>query len=255
MQRRETGCGWVTFFQIVVVEMAAFGSEYFNDFGRQKVFGIHCMFAHQQFGLRIFFQDNQHTAVCHCIHIGSKYVDKLNRLLNHHTFGYIQHETILCKKGVQGDDTIFFGRCRLGIIPGCNFGMLFREVKQTSGINSFRQLNIRFYTVVKRVVHHKIQTGTQIRYVTAKHVVRIHRNIQSVNIQTEVGRKCLVDIGILIIFRIRFGETVGDEIGQSLFPGCVKHFRSMAVHQGFTLRIEVDILLFGCHIIRLPFLS
>ena len=101
------------------------------------------MIAHQQLGFRTRLHNHQDTAVRHRVYIAAEDIHQLDRTLHYDTFRHIDHKTVLSQHSVQGNDTILTGWCRLAIIAGSHFGILFHESTHSPGINTFGKMGFR----------------------------------------------------------------------------------------------------------------
>ena len=203
----ETHCAGMGFFQFIKIESSIFFCKDLNNLSRKEIYIIHGMITNQQTSLRTFFQHNQHTAVHHKINISTQYVHQLNGFVHHHAFRHIQHKAILGKSSIEGGHTILGSICQLTIILLDQSRILFRQLFQAAKQHSFRQLCLRQSLTIKSIVYYKIKSGTHIRYIALEHFIRIHRNVESVQIQTIIRLEQLAHIRIFILLLFAGRET------------------------------------------------
>ncbi|CCX78073.1 unknown [Parabacteroides johnsonii CAG:246] len=181
------------------------------------------MVAHQQFGFRTGLHNHQDTAIRHRVHITTENIHQLNWTLHNDTFRHIDHKTILSQHRVQSNDTILTGRSRFTVITGGYFGIFLHESTHPPGINAFGKMGFRQHLVIESIIHHKIKRSTQVGDVTTEYVIRIDRDIETIDIHPIVRSKSLGHIGIFIIFTLHRRKAQPLQISQSLCAGCILH--------------------------------
>ena len=207
------------------------------------------MVAYQQTSLRTFFKHYQQTAVHHEVYIGTKDIHQLNGFFNHHSFRHIEHETILCKGGIESGNPIFGGIGQFAIILLHQFGMLLGKILQATQQDTFGQLGLGQCLVVKGIVHHEIEQCAHVRNIALEHFVRIYRDVQPVQVQPIVRGEQLGHIGIFVLLLFGRRETQAFKVGKSVGARRIHHLGAMPAYQGFALTEQVNILLFCFHIL------
>ena len=200
------------------------------------------MVACKDAGLRIVLHDDEHTAIGHEIDIGTQYVDQLNGLLHHYTFGDVDEEAILCQQGVEGGDSILFGASKLAIMTGHELGVLGRELLEAAEDDSVGQGSLRQGTIVEGVVHHEVERGAHVGHVALEHVVGIDGDVEATNIESVVGCKERLHIGILVVLDPLRGEARLLQMAVGLIAQRIHHIAAMACDELAALAVEGEVL-------------
>ena len=214
IQVTDTNCACMCFFQFIHIEYRILTSKYFNNLCRQEVHIIHCMVTNQQTGLRAILQDNQYATVHHKVNICTQDIYQLDCFFHHHILRHIKDNAILCKSGIESSHTIFRGICQLTVIFLHQFRVLLGHFFQATENHTFRQISCGKRSIIKCVIYHKIQGGTHIRHITLKHFIRIDRNSQTIQVQTEIRFKVLAHIRIFVLLHLTGRKSESLKIGK-----------------------------------------
>ncbi len=95
-------------------------------------------------------------------------------------------------------------------------------------------MGLRQSLAIKSIVHHKIKSSTHIRYIALEHFIRIHRNVQPVQIQTIIRLEQLADIRIFILLLLTGGKPNFSNLRKLAARGSVQHLGTMPANHRLT---------------------
>ena len=100
---------------------------------------------------------------------------------------------------------------------------------------------------IEHIVHHEVETRGEIRHITAESLVGIDGYLQATEVDTIVGLKELLHIGVFIAFHPFRGEALLAEVLKSLITHSIHCLRRMVEDDLPSLLVEFNILLFATH--------
>ena len=212
-----------------------------DDLRSQEVAVVGGMVAEEHFQLSPFLQDDQYTTVHHEVWSvecgvwsvgGFQDVDDLYGPFNHHAFGHIDIQSVLCQHGIQIRHRIMILGSQLMVIRGGG------KVLQGADDNSFGQMTLRQGLGIEHIVHHEIQRGTQVRHVAAEGIVGVDGYVEPIEVQSVVGCEELVDVGIFIALHLSGREAAGRELPECLLAHGIHHGTAVPANQLARLLIE-----------------
>ena len=109
------------------------------------------------------------------------------------------------------------------------------------------QMSLRQCFVIERIIDYEIETRTQVRHITTKGVIRIDRNLQSLEVQTIVWCKEGLQVSVFITLYLPAGETSRLEMLKSLITNSIHQCGRMVENHLPTLLIQFYILLLATH--------
>ena len=117
------------------------------------------------------------------------------------------------------------------------------------GVNddALGQVCLRQHLVIEAVVDDEVKGRTEVRYVAFERVVRVHRYLQTIEVQAIIRCKQSRNVGVFVAFYLACRETLCLEIGKGTVANGVERVGSMAFKHVRSLVVEIDILLFTVH--------
>ena len=189
------------------------------------------MVAEQHFYFCSLLQDDEYTAVDHQIghhslgilRRGLQDVDDLDGTVNFHILRHINQHTILRQHRVKGRDTILAGLSLLGVV----FSHQLRIIAHRADNHALRQMPLRLVIAIKHIVHHEEKAGREVGHITAEGLVRVNGYLQAIEVQTIVGLKELLDIGIFIALHLFRWKALLTEVLKGLIAHGIHRLRGM----------------------------
>ena len=133
--------------------------------------------------------------------------------------------------------------------------MFFRDFFQGIYDNAGGEGGGRKVFVVEPVVDDKVECCAQVGYVAGESLVRIYGDVDSVEVQTVVGCKKCLHVGVFIMFNLLGGDADAFEIFKGLFAHSIHHVCTMSADEFAVLFVEPDVLFLAgggrfvcCHI-------
>ena len=211
--------------QTVEVQRSVLAHEGLYHLRGQEVAVISGMVAEQHLDFCPLFHHDEHTTVHHqvghhALRILGRCLQDINHLngtVNLHVLRHIHQQAILRQHRVKCGNGILTGLSQLRVVLAHQL----RIVTHRADNHTLRQMSLWFLVVEKHIVHHKIETGTQVGHVTMEGLVGIHRNLQTIDVHTKVRLKELLDIGVFIAFHLFRWETLLAKVLKSLITHSV----------------------------------
>ena len=214
--------------------------------GKEPAF-VGSMVAEKQLSLRSFVKNDEHTAVDHQIDIGTKNVYHLYGALHLHVARHINEQPVLGQHCVERSHGIGICAGDMGVIFCDEIGIFCGISVKRTHIYAFGKRRFGQQTAVESIIHHKIERRTEVRDIAAESVVRIHRNVQTVEIESIIRTEYPVDIGIFIFLHLTCGESETAEVVESLVAHGIESRRAVTEQRLTSRLVKVYILFLASH--------
>ena len=232
------------FFQTVKVETGIVADISFDDLRAEEVTVVGRVIAEKKLSLTAFVHNDEHTAVDHQIHIRAQDVHHLYGTVHFDVLRHIDKESVLCQHRVQRRHRVLFGLGNLTIVLRYQVGMVVCCVAKTLQDDALGQLCLRQRFLVELVIDDKIERSAEVGHIAMEDIIRVDRDVDAVDVQSIVGRKELLHVGVLIALDLARREALPLEVLISLVAQCVERRCAVLSNHLPGLAVEVDILLF-----------
>ena len=205
-----------------------------NHLSGKEIAVIRCMITEEELYFRPLLNNNQNPAVNHKVNIRTENINHLYSPIDNNILRYIDKESILSQHCVEGSDGIPVGLCELGIVFSYEIRILLSLFLQRTDNNTLGKQSLGFVLGIEAIIDNKIERRTQIRHIALECVVRIDRNVETVDIQSIVGFEELHHVSIFISLHLLGGKSLTLEVLVSLITHGVHDIRTMTANHPAT---------------------
>ena len=164
-----------------------------------------------------------------------------------HILRHIDEKTILCKHCIQGCYSISLSIGKTTIILCNQVRTLSCYTVQTVNDDTIIKLCLWKSLTVELIINYEIKRSAEIWNIALEGIIRINRNLKTVEIQSIIRFKELLHIRVLIAFHLLGRKALSTEVFKSLIAYLIEHRCSMLFDELLRLCIEVYILFFALH--------
>ena len=242
----------VSLLQSVDLQVGVLLAVYLDHLCCEEVLVVRAVVAEEYVSLGVPSGNYEHTAVDHHADIAPEDIHHLYRAVHPDVVGYVYDEAVLCEHGVEGRYAVAAPVCEAVIVSVDYLWHSLCHIPQRADDDPLGQCGFGHRLVVEHVVDDEIELCGEIGHVAFERVIRIHGDIEAVDVQSEVWLEPCRHVRVFIFLTLACRQPFLLESVERVVPPCVHDGCAMAVYHATALCEEVSILFLGrCHF---PFL-
>ena len=177
------------------------------------------MVAEKELGIGAFLHDDEHTAVYHQVYRRAQNVYHLHRLVYYDILLHIHQQSVLRQHCVESGDAVLVGLCQTSVVFGNKLRVLLGIVGKRRYNDAFRKIVLGLQCLAELVVYYEVERCAEIRNVTTECLIWVDRHFYTVDVQSVVWLKELVDSCIFVSLNLSRRKSQALEISK----GSVTH--------------------------------